>query len=385
MGVERVSTSKRVVLLGAGHAHLYALKRAREFSRRGYELVVVAPDAFWYSGLATGVLGGKYAPEMDRVDVGVLVARGGGRFRQDRVVGVDVASHTVHLEASPPLSYDALSITLGSCPPPIPAASKAVGCYSVKPIRRLCELRADLETRFDDRPGRRVRVAVAGGGVTACEVAANVAALAEARGGRTDVTVLAGSRLLKQLPDRAARRVVGALERRGVRFYSPARVAGVETGRAILEDERAVAFDLFVNATGLRPSPIVREIGLPVDDEGALLVDHSLRSIADPTVHGGGDCIALRDEKLARIGVYAIREAPVLYRNLLAALGSGETTRFKPQTKFLWIMNLGDGTGLAARGRLWWHGRLAFRLKDWIDRRFLREYQLAAGVAAPPE
>jgi NADH dehydrogenase FAD-containing subunit len=65
-----------------------------------------------------------------------------------------------------------------------------------------------------------------------------------------------------------------------------------------------------VNATGLRPSPIVREIGLPVDYEGALLVDHSLRSIADPRVHGGGDCIALRDEKLARIGVYAIREAP---------------------------------------------------------------------------
>jgi NADH dehydrogenase FAD-containing subunit len=48
-----VGTSKRVVLLGAGHAHLYALKRAREFARRGYELVVVAPDAFWYSGLAT--------------------------------------------------------------------------------------------------------------------------------------------------------------------------------------------------------------------------------------------------------------------------------------------------------------------------------------------
>jgi NADH dehydrogenase FAD-containing subunit len=378
-----VGTSKRVVLLGAGHAHLYALKRAREFSRRGYELVVVAPDAFWYSGLATGVLGGNYAPEMDRVDVGALVARG-GRFRQDRVLGVDVASRTVQLEASPPLSYDALSITLGSCPPPIPGARETIGCYSVKPVRRLCELRAVLEKRFERRPGRGVRVAVAGGGVTACEVAANIAALAEARGGRADVTVLARSRLLEQLPDRAARRLVRALERRGVRFCSPARVTRVETGCAILEDGRAVGFDLFVNATGLKPSPLVREIGLPVDEEGALIVDHSLRSIADPTVHGGGDCIALRDEKLARIGVYAIREAPVLYHNLLAALGSGEPVHFEPQSRFLWIMNLGDGTGLAARGRLWWHGRLAFRLKDWIDRRFLREYQQAAGVAPPP-
>jgi NADH dehydrogenase FAD-containing subunit len=199
------------------------------------------------------------------------------------------------------------------------------------------------------------------------------------------VTVLAGGRLLEQLPDQAARRVVRALEQRGLRFCGRARVARVETGRALLEDGRTVAFDLFVNATGLRPSPLLREIGLPVDDEGALLVDHSLRSIADPTVHGGGDCIALRDEKLARIGVYAIREAPVLYRNLLVALGSGEPAHFEPQRRFLWIMNLGDGTDLAARGRLWWHGRLAFRLKDWIDRRFLREYQQAAGVTTPPE
>jgi hypothetical protein len=41
-------------------------------------------------------------------------------------------------------------------------------------------------------------------------------------------------------------------------------------------------------------------------------------------------------------------------------------------------MNLGDGTGPAVRSGLWWHGRAAFRLKDWIDRKFLREYQEAA-------
>lgn len=37
-------------------------------------------------------------------------------------------------------------------------------------------------------------------------------------------------------------------------------------------------------------------------------------------------------------------------------------------------MNLDDGTGLAARGRFWRQGRAAFRLKDLIDRRFLRAY-----------
>jgi hypothetical protein len=47
------------VLLGAGHAHLQALERAAAFAGRGHELVVVAPDRFWYAGLATGMLGGE--------------------------------------------------------------------------------------------------------------------------------------------------------------------------------------------------------------------------------------------------------------------------------------------------------------------------------------
>ena len=47
---------RRVVMLGAGHAHLFTLQRTADFISRGFELVLVAPDVFWYSGLATGVL-----------------------------------------------------------------------------------------------------------------------------------------------------------------------------------------------------------------------------------------------------------------------------------------------------------------------------------------
>jgi hypothetical protein len=63
----------------------------------------------------------------------------------------------------------------------------------------------------------------------------------------------------------------------------------------------------------------------------------------------------------------------VLLVNLLANLEGTPATEFRPQRLYLWIINLGDGTALAMRGGLWWRGRLAFRLKDWIDRRFLKE------------
>jgi NADH dehydrogenase FAD-containing subunit len=368
---------KRVVLVGAGHAHLHALKRAAEFVRRGHELVVVAPDLFWYSGLATGVLGGHYPPELDQVDVAALARAGGGRFVCDRLAGLDPASRTLRLERGPPLAYDVLSLTLGSVPPAIPGTEDTGGCYAVKPIRRLWELREELERRFRSGPRERVRVAVAGGGVTACELAANVLALAARCGGRVELRLLAGRGMLRGLPKRAARTVLDGLRRKGALLQTGGRVGRVEDGRAVLADGSVMPFDLFVNATGLRRPPLLRELGLPVDDEGGLVVDEHLRSTGDPAVFGAGDCVAFKGRELPRIGVYAIRQAPVLFHNLLTALDGGEPRRFRPQRRYLWIMNLGDGTGLAVRSGLWWHGRAAFWLKDRIDRRFLREYDEA--------
>jgi hypothetical protein len=78
---------------------------------------------------------------------------------------------------------------------------------------------------------------------------------------------------------------------------------------------------------------------------------------------------------LAKVGVYAVREVPVLYHNLLAALQGRRLWRFRPPRRFLLILNLGDGTGLLTWGPFSWHSRLAFWLKDRIDRAFLRAYQ----------
>lgn len=38
-----MNSTRRVVLVGAGHAHLHTLQHAAGFARRGVELVVIAP------------------------------------------------------------------------------------------------------------------------------------------------------------------------------------------------------------------------------------------------------------------------------------------------------------------------------------------------------
>ncbi len=363
------------MLIGAGHAHLHAIKQADAFVRRGQTLTVVAPGPFWYSGLATGMLGGIYPPELDQVDVAVLAARarGGARIIQDRMIGLDRRTRSVLLERHGSVHYDALSLNLGSAPPEI-AGSDQPCSYSVKPIHRLRDLRIELESRFADRH-RSLRIVIAGAGPTGSELAGNIAGLAQSAGAEPDILVVAGGDVLRQLPKRAAFVVRSGLERRGVRFLTGSRVVRLETGTAILADGREIAFDVFVNATGLKPRPVPGESGLPVTEEGGLIVDRNLRSPADQLVHGGGDGVSVEGHALPRIGVYAIRQSPVLLHNLLAAMEGTAPRPFEPQKHYFWIMNLGDGTGLATRGPLWWHGRSAFRLKDRIDRRFLRSYR----------
>lgn len=366
---------KRVLLLGAGHAHLYSIKRTATFVERGFEVVVVAPDVFWYSGLATGMLGGVYPPALDRIDVGALTAQGGGRFLRDTVTQIDVRARTVHLADGPPLTYDALSLNLGSeVALDLPGAGENV--FAVKPISNLWTLRQRLEERLETAGTRSPEVVVVGGGTTAVELAANLARQYETRSRRPGVTVLArGERLLAQVPAVAARRVVRSLTKRGVAFRINTEVSRFEDGAAITGAGERIPFDFAINATGLKPPPLIARAGLPTSGDGSMLVDAHLRSTADPTIHGGGDCIAVEDQKLPKIGVFAIREAPVLFANLLACLEGRPPERFTPQHRWLLILNLGDGTGLATWDRLFWRGRLAFWLKDRIDRRFLASYQ----------
>ena len=135
---------------------------------------MVAPDGFWYSGLATGALGGRYPPRLDQIDVGDLASKG-GRFIRDRAVRIDPSARTVHLAAGPPLTYNALSINVGSEVALARIPGAADHGYPVKPIRNLWKLRQEVETRLASASvANPLHIIVLGGGPSACEVSANL-------------------------------------------------------------------------------------------------------------------------------------------------------------------------------------------------------------------
>lgn len=370
--------SKTIAFAGGGHAHLYSLLRTGELVGRGFEVVLVNPSPYlYYSGMATGVISGSYTPEEDRIDVRRLVERGGGRFIEGRVETVRRAERELVLEGGERVPYDALSFNLGSVVPERgPSAEPgADGVLPVKPVANNMGIR-DRLLGFEGY-GSGPRVLIAGGGAAGSETAANVAQLLRKAGLRGRVTLAeAGGSLLGPAPEGARRKMREYLEERGVEVLlnSP-----VETGGegAATAGGRRIEHDLLIPAVGLVPPQVFqRSGGLATGDDGGLWVNPYLQSISDPWVFGGGDCVSFRGAGLPKLGVFAIRQGPVLFGNLQAVLRDEPLTRFEPQGRYLYILNLGDGSGLAIYGPLSLRGRLAMRLKDRIDRKFMETYQV---------
>lgn len=371
-----------IAFAGGGHAHLYSLRRTGELVDRGYDVVLVNPSRhLYYSGMATGVISRTYAPEEDRIDVRRLVERGGGRFVEGRVARVSPSEGALILEGGERIPYDAASFCIGSGvedpgaeEPDAPPHEEAV--LPVKPVENTARILDRLSGFGDGRCGGGPRVLVVGGGAAGCEVAANAARLMEELGLGGGVTVAeAGPALLGSSPGRARRLLHEHLRGRGVEVLLGCSIRSYERGVAVAEDGRRIEADLIVAATGVSPPEVFHRSRLATGADGGLWVDHHLQSPQDGCLFGGGDSVSFRGRGLPRLGVFAIRQGPILYRNLQAVLRGEPLEVFRPQKRYLYILELGDGTGLAIYGPFAWRGRLAATLKHRIDRRFMAEYR----------
>ncbi len=100
---------------------------------------------------------------------------------------------------------------------------------------------------------------------------------------------------------------------------------------------------------------------------------------------GAGDCITLTNApRIARAGVYAVREGPVLAHNLCASFGSGTMRAYLPQADFLVAIDTADGKALLRWRGIISHSRWALWVKRWIDRRFVKQNRDLMRRLGPP-
>lgn len=365
-----------LVLVGGGHSHVEVLRKWVRSPAPGVRLSLVTDGSrAAYSGMVPGFVAGQYRLDEIEIDVERLARKAGAAWLDARATRVDPRSRRLYLDGAPPLDYDTVSFDVGSTVSGLDLPGVLQHGLPTRPIGAFVRRVDALIERARGRPA--FRLIVAGAGAGGVELAFAFHARFGLAGRAPSVALVErGPRILPGYPDSAVRRIERAARRRGIEIRCNCAVAGAHADNLTLESGETLACDAFVWVAGSAGGSLFDGSALECDERGYVKVRATLQAVGHDDVFAAGDCASLiTAPRLPKAGVHAVRQGPVLAHNLKARL-TGQTLRaYRPQRDFLSLLNLADGRAVAVKWGMSAEGAWAWRLKDAIDRGFVRRYR----------
>nr|WP_099824119.1 selenide, water dikinase SelD [Oceaniglobus indicus] len=377
--------TRDLLLVGGGHAHALLLRRWGMDPLPGVRVSVINPaPTAPYTGMLPGFVAGHYARETLEIDLVRLARFAGARLILGRADGLDRAARTVNVAGRGPVRYDAVSIDVGihSDMPELPGF--ADHATPAKPLHRFAERWARQLERLRADPNLADRgLAVVGGGVAGVELAMAMAHGARQAAGRTGpVHVIEHSDALSGIGAGAARALRARMRAMGITLLEQTAVTALDAEGVVLADGQRLTSGFTTGAAGARPHDWIAHTDLALH-EGFIRVGATLQTPDDPDVFAVGDCAHMGYAPRPKAGVFAVRQAPVLHRNLMARLGHGTLKPYRPQNGYLKLISLGEKSAVADKFGLRLAGPLLWRWKDRIDRAFMDKLADLPRMAGP--
>ena len=375
---------KRLVLAGGGHAHLHVLQ---SLARKkwldgglagGLDVVLVTPHARQvYSGMLPGWIAGHYRLDECVAPLQPLVDAAGVRFVRDHVIGLDPQRRILRCAAADDIPYDVLSLDIGAEIDLSTLAATTAPLLSIRPIERfIVDWSRALESCIH---AGRARIAVVGGGAAGVELALAMRyrLLKDLRADAVEVLLIEGRRLLNGHGKTVVSRVGKALGKHGVASISSYAAGG--EGGVLFPDGRRFDADIVVAATGSAAPRWLAGTDLALAQDGFVAVGAGQQSVSHANVFAAGDIASRVDRPHAKSGVYAVRAGPVLAENLRRTLNGQAPLSYVPQRRSLYLLATGPQQAIASWNGWTTEGHWVWRWKDWIDRRFMKQYAPADG------
>lgn len=384
---------KDLVLVGGGHSHVAVLKRFGMRPVPGVRLTLITREAHApYSGMLPAYLAGHYAFDEAHIDLRPLCRFAGARLFIDDVTGLDLDARRVACASRPAISYDVLSLNLGSTPrADLPGAEQFA--LPVKPVSAfLTRWRAALD-RLSRADQTTLDLVVVGGGAGGIELLLSVQhrlndllAQRDLPAQRIRYTLVSASeRPLASFNRRTSRIFSRILAERGIQTHFGQRVRHVDARTLRCDSGLELPHDELLWVTTPSAAPWLADTGLATTDRGFIAVDGSLQSTSHPGVFAAGDCATILDHPRPKSGVFAVRAGPPLAENLRRALLTKPLKAWTPQRAFLSLISTGDEFAVGDRGPFTFRGPWVWRLKQWIDTTWMNQWRdLPQMDHAPP-
>ena len=302
----------RVVILGGGFGGLYAAKelahapvRVTLIDRRNYH--VFQPLLYQ---VATA---GLSEPDIASPIRHVLRKQSNTTVLLADAVAIDPARRVVRLAEGAEVEYDTLIVATGAThayfghdewEPLAPGLKTIEDALTMRSKMLLAFETAERETD-PQRRERELTFVIVGGGPTGVELAGAIREIAQRTmtgdfrhfdpSGTRVVLIDAGPRLLAAYPPDLSQRTREMLEQRGVEVITDALVTAIDEHGVTGGGKHIEAGTIFW-AAGVKPSPLGRTLGAPLDRAGRVLVEPDLTVPGHPEIFVVGDLAAMKSK-----------------------------------------------------------------------------------------
>ncbi|KAL6050847.1 Selenide, water dikinase SelD [Balamuthia mandrillaris] len=299
------------------------------------------------------------------------------------------------------MEYDVLALNIGSQTRELPflqqgqeeEEEEGEGAHAIIATRPIGKLLNKVE-RWEQQRQQQQRnnddmkdeVVIVGGGAAGVELAwALQARFQKNQLRKINVTLIDNKVALLQheMGERVSKAVTAEMHRRGIRCLTAVEVTAVlpSPSKTIhLSDGTSLPFDLLKGGKEKQTADEGEKKERWTDDRGFLRVKKTLQALVGMpkgNVFAAGDCCSIDGyEWVAKAGVYAVREGPILAENIIRYLRNQELKEYEPQKSFLALLMTGDGRAIASWKGFAWTGTMPWRLKHKIDTTFMHSFQV---------
>ncbi len=307
-----------------------------------------------YSGMFPGVVAGKYKIDEILIDLRSLTSKAGISFVMAAIEGIDLNNKKLLLEGRPEIAYSSLSLNIGTKTniESIHLIREHKGlAVPIKPFSESYKFIVNQDIHKDD-PLAQPFVIFGGG--------------------------FAGIEMAFSLRKRWSKRSILLKVKSGIKISKNLLKNLEALNIQVTEKNPSNSYPTLI-CTGNRPFEWIKDSGLPLDECGRVLTRKTLQVLHYPELFAVGDCGVIKNDQRPSSGVWAVRSAKPLAKNLEFMSKGKKLEEWNPQRKAIQILDV-NSLEKESKAYISW-GEIMIgpyhalsRLKELIDKKFISKF-----------
>ena len=379
-----MSQLQHLVLMGGGHSHAIALKEWGKNPIPHVKLTLITNVLQTpYSGILPGYIAGFYRFEETHINLEKLAQFAQAKLIFTTAIGLDLIKNQVICDNHSPISFDILSIDIGSTPNLVNLLGSEY-VIPAKPVPQFLQAWEQVLSSAYQNPQKPLSISIVGGGAGGVELCLNMRSHLQKILEPNLITFNLfhrGQKLLDNHNTWVSNQLEKILREQDVNLYLSETVQSIQKGISnSYKINCASGLNIHTNyifwITQASTPDWIETSGLACDPQGFILIKNTLQTLSHENIFATGDIATMPDHPRPKAGVFAVRQGKPLVENWRNLLLNQSLKPYLPQKKYLSLIGTGNKKAIASWGNWGWQSRYFWNCKDYIDQKFMNQFKV---------